>query len=189
MRPVTSLPHRTHLEYQVWLDTPVGLTPPKATPAGPERLRVSPRTRPGHIPAPRRRHAAGTASPGQHPQPRPRPGTRRGPHGPADLTALLTFAFPGCQVLAAWLSDARASRNEHSRPAPRQAARIPLAAAAPKPGSGGQGRARHDGDFELRPKDACTVTVILSGPPAASPRRIRRDGTLADGKVTASSCR
>jgi len=88
----------------------------------------------------------------------------------ADLTALLGLAFPDCQVLAAWLSGAPAARKDHGRPASPE-------------------RARPAGDFQLRPKDACTVTVILSGPPPAPSRRERRDGTLADGKVTARSRR
>ena len=74
----------------------------------------------------------------------------------------------------------------HSRRFRRTA--LPAAAADAQPGSGDQGHAHPVGGFRPCPKNACTV-VILSGTPGAGPRRARRDGTLADGKVTARSCR
>lgn len=184
MRPAAPRPHRTHLNYRVWLDTPVGLTPPRATPAGPERAIVFPGN--GGLGGPEAR--ADGAQPGRLALVTIRnQGTAPVPC--ADLTALLGLAFPGRQVLAARVSDAPAGK-EHRRPASRPAASVATAAAAPcLPGSGGQGQAHLAGDFQLRPKDACTIVVILSGTPAAGPRRVRQDGMLADGKVTVRSCR
>ncbi len=184
MRAAAPLLHRKRLEFQVWLDMPVGLTPPRVTPAGPERAIVF------------------TRDPGQgRPEPRA-DGTQPGwlvllgirnhglaPIRSADFSVPLAFTFPGRQVLGAWVCTAPAAEKER-RPASRPAVRVPAeGGAAPHPGSGDPGLVRLAGDFLLRPKDACTIAVILSGTPVAGSRPVRRDGTLAGGRITSRSCR
>ena len=177
MRAAASLLHCKRLDFQVWLDMPVRLTPPRATPAGPERAMVF------------------TRDPGQGlPEPRA-DGTQPGwlvllgirnhglaPVRSADFSVPLAFTFPGRQVLAAWLCDAPVAGKD-PRPASRPAVRVPAEDGA-TPGSGNPGRLLLAGDFLLRPKDACTIAVILSGTPVPDSRPVHRDGTLASGRIT-----
>jgi hypothetical protein len=181
MRAAASLLHRKRLDFQVWLDMPAGITPPRAAPAGPERAVVF------------------TRDPGQGgPEPRA-DGTQPGwlvllgirNHGPdpvhsADFSVPLAFTFPGRQVLAAWACAAPAAEEER-RPASRPAVRVPAEGGA-TPGSGNPGLVLLAGDFLLRPKDACTIAVILSGTPVAGSLPVRRDGTLASGRITSRPC-
>jgi hypothetical protein len=97
----------------------------------------------------------------------------------ADFSVPLAFAFPGRQVLAAWLCDAPQRRRTTARPA----VRVPAERGA-APGSGNPGLVLLAGDFLLRPKDACTIAVILSGTPVPGSRPVHRDGTLASGRIT-----
>jgi hypothetical protein len=183
MRPATALPPRQKLELQVWLDIPVGLTPLDATPDGPERAIVF------------------TRDPGPDSSQPQTDGTQPGSlvlvrvrnQGPAsvsstDLTALLAFAFPGRQVLAAWPSAAPAAEKGRRTDSP-SAAHAPLASGAASHRDGSEpDQVRLDGDFPLRAKDACTVAVILSGTPAAD-RPAHPDGMLAAARVISRSFR
>jgi len=179
MRAAASLLHHRRLESQVWLDMPVGLTPSRVTPAGPERAIVFTRD-PG-------RGRPEARAEGTQPGWLVLLGIRN--HGPApvrsaDFSVPLAFTFPGRQVLAAWACTAPAAEREHG-PASRSAVRVPEGGAAP--GRGNPGLVLLSGDFLLRPKDACTIAVILSGTPVAGSRPVRRDGTLARGRITSRS--
>ena len=105
----------------------------------------------------------------------------------ADFTVPLAFTFPGRQVLAAWACSAPAADKERG-PASRPTVRVPAeGGAASPPGSGNPGLVLLAEDFLLRPKDACTIAVVLSGTPVAGSRPVRRDGTLARGRITSRS--
>ena len=177
MRPAASHQHRKRLDYHVWLDLPVGLTSPRATPDGPERAIVFT----GHPGPSEPEHPASATQPGWLALIRIR---NQGPapvSGP-DLTALLAYTFPGREVLAAWVPAEPAAGNER-RAASRQTARAPHTGdAAPDPADDGPGRVGYGPT--LRPKDTRTIAVILSGTPAAG-----LDGTLARGRLTSRSRR
>lgn len=183
MQAAASLMPYKRLELQVCLDIPVGLTPPKATPAGPERAIVF----------------AGNAGQGEPES--LADGTQPGwlvllsirnqglaPVRSEDFTDPLTFTFPGCQALAAWLCDAPRAEKER-RPAARPTCVPIVGGAAQHPGCGDPGRVHLVGDFLLRPNDAYTIAVILSGTPTVGARPVRQDGTLATGRVVSSPCR
>ncbi len=183
MRPAAALLPRKRLEFLVFLDMPVGLTPPEAGPAGPERAIVF------------------TRAPDQGGQEPRADGTQPGwlvllgirNQGPApirgtDFGLPPAITFPGRQVLAAWLSAAPAAGRER-RHGPWPTTRGPDGvAAAPYPGSGDPDQVRLTGNFLLRPQDAYTITVILSGTPMAGSRPVHPDGALASGRSISRPC-
>ena len=97
----------------------------------------------------------------------------------ADFSIPLTFTFPGREIHATQISPAPTAPS--ASPAPH----LPAARVSIPNGRVGRHGARLEfgGDFLLRPGDSCSVTLILSGHPAPSSRRIQHQGALTSGKI------
>jgi len=94
----------------------------------------------------------------------------------SDFSAPLTFTFPGREIRATWISP---------EPAGTAASRARQLPSARVPAAGGHAACLEiGGDFLLRPGGSYSVTVILSGIPAASYSHIRQEGSLTNGKIT-----
>jgi hypothetical protein len=172
--PVT-FPSRRRLTWHALLDLPVRLTPPRDTADGPARSLLLGHREPGDD---------GTE-----------PGwlvmldvsnTGWWPVHSTDFTTPLSFAFPGRQVLAVWLSPKPAARRT-ARPAPEPAIRLPGGTSGQRLSAGGPDRVQLAGRFLLRPADGYGITVILTGTPAAGFHHpIQLGGAFPGGRVTAS---
>ena len=97
----------------------------------------------------------------------------------SDFSAPLTFTFPGREIHATLISPGPAG-TAASRARQPPAARV---SAAGGPAGSHAACLEIGGDFLLRPGDSYSVTVILSGTPAASSGHIRQEGSLASGKI------
>jgi hypothetical protein len=155
---------RKRIACETYLDMRVGLTlrqePGTGTPVIGE-LRFG-ETRPG--PQEGWLVALGITNPGRMPV--------RG----SDFSAPLTFTFPGREIRATWISP---------EPAGTAASRARQLPSARVPAAGGHAACLEiGGDFLLRPGGSYSVTVILSGIPAASYSHIRQEGSLTNGKIT-----
>lgn len=178
MPTAIAIPARKRLAWHAWLDMPVGLEPPRTADAEPA----------GHILL----GETGLRNDGPY-----GPDAQRGwlvmlaltntgwsPVRGSDFAVPLTFGFPGRQILAAQISP---------DPSVRPAARPPMlcltteTSRRPSPGDRTRARIQVTGNFLLRPGRSCTITVILSGRPAADSPRIQQDGSLAGGKIVIGS--
>jgi len=93
----------------------------------------------------------------------------------SDFSAPLTFTFPGREIRAAQISP------EPAGTAASRARHLPSARVS---AAGGHAACLEiGGDFLLRPGGSYSVTVILSGTPAASSSHIQQEGSLTSGKI------
>lgn len=96
-----------------------------------------------------------------------------------DFRTPLTFTFPGRQVHTAQV-----------RPGPRTRAWCPAPAARAAlsgPGQpGDQAAIQLQGGFRLSRNEELTLLAVLSGTPAPASPRIRQEGSLSGGKITAN---
>ncbi|MHB1433525.1 MAG: hypothetical protein ACYCVZ_15600 [Streptosporangiaceae bacterium] len=97
-----------------------------------------------------------------------------------DFSTPLAFTFPGREIHATQISP------EPATPATSTAPRMPAGrvSAANRQAGSHAGRLELSGDFLLRPGRSYSLTVILSGTPATSSRRIEQEGSLTNGKIT-----
>lgn len=174
MPAATMLPARKRLKWRAWLDLPVGLSP-QETASGPALDIHLGLRNPGPYPngaQPSWLVLIGISNPGWTPV------------RSTDFTAPLAFAFPGRQVIATRISVGPAARKAPLPPG-TPAIHLPGQAPGPCPGDPGHARVQLAGDFAIRPQTAYTLTILLSGTPAAGSLPILQDGALAGGNITA----